>query len=468
MKRLSSRSVFAAIIALIAGLLVPAVAAGPAAASPVPGTKGSYAAPVKEPAPRADGKIHIDTAATISRLQAMNANTYAYLVWTDPTQWPDFVNEFMPAAQAAGINVWIYLTPPSEGGTAQWGTDYVQAAEDIATVRASYSHLKAMAIDDFNANTGTFAPSYLASMHTAANAVTSGLDIYATVYYSAMTSSFASTYNPQINGYIFPFRDEPNTNTQWVASASSQVDTYASIAGAGRVFLMPYASKLSSAVFPPDVNYVSAVTSVGIAKMNAGTIAGVIEYALPLTPGAGNGATNRAHTGVGSIRVTVPPNKQTSAGQWASANTTVTLDAGSSSCSIVAYNSDNIALNVTPGYHFKRIGINSHVAWERDVSTDGTGWYTNSPANLTPYLVNGSGTLSLLVYEKKGVYNYQLDVSFDDITLTGCHIANSTMESPTGWWFSRSAGTNWVCASVTRYDADYSSAVLDAVAALYA
>jgi hypothetical protein len=455
-----------ALVAIVAALLITVgltpSSVPPAAAAPLAGTKATYAGEVTA----ADGGI--DTPATINRAKALNANTYVYLVWR-AQEWEDFKNEFMPAAQAAGLKVWVYVTPPSEGSPPPYGSDYVTWARQIATVRASYPNLTAWAIDDFNANTAKFTPAYLQQMRAAADAISPGLDLYATVYWSALkNASFADTYGPQLDGFIFPFRDEPYTNTMWTTTVSSQLTTV--VANAARtgdkVFLMPYASKLSSAVVPPDVNYVRAVTQVGLTFMSQGKIPGIVQYNLPLTPGQGNGDTRRARTGSGALRFMVEPSTPTAAGSYAAASTTVTLDAGSTTCSIVAFNTDTAPDGFTAGYHFKQALAGGNLLWERDVATDGTGWYTNSPRDITPYLVNGSATLTLRLYDKAGVSNYAVDVSFDDIALTGCHIANSTFETTAGWTFTRSGG--WVFGSIHRYDADYSSAVHAAVAALFA
>lgn len=450
---------FAALLITVG--LTPATVT-PASAAPIAGTKATYAGEVVA----ADGGI--DTTATINRAKALNANTYVYLVWK-AGEWDDFKNEFMPAAQAAGLKVWVYVTPPTEGSPPPYGSDYVAWAQQIATVRNSYPNLTAWAIDDFNGNTGKFTPTYLQQLRDAANAISPGLDLYATVYWSALkNASFSDTYGPKLDGFIFPFRDEPYTNTMWTATVTSQLNTV--IANAARtgdkIFLMPYASKLSSAVVPPDVNYVKAVTQVGLTFMSQGKIPGIVQYNLPLTPGKASGDTNRAHTGSGALRFEVEASTPTTAGSYAAASTTVTLDSGSSTCSLVAYNTDTAPDGGTAGYHFKQALAGSTMVWERDVATDGTGWYTNSPRDLTPYLVNGSTTLTLRLYDKKGVSNYAVDVSFDDIALTGCHVSNSTFESPTGWTFSRAGG--WVFGAVNHYDADYSSAVHAAVAAQFA
>lgn len=445
-----------------------AAPAAPAAPAATAGVKATYAGAVDESAARADGLVHLDTPTTISRLQALHVNTYVYLVWNRSTQWPDLVNEFMPAAQAAGIRVWVYLTPPSEGAPVPYGSDYVTWSKQIASLRASYPNLTGLAIDDFDGNVSTFTPAYLDSMRAAATAISPGLEFYATVYKSQMTASFASTYNPHLDGYIFPFRDEPTQNTIWTATVATQVDSYVATAGTKKVFLMPYASALYAANwYPPDVNYVAAITSVGIQKMNAGKIAGVVEYGLNLKPGGSNGAANWAHTGTGSVQLYVPPNKATSTGAWASANTVVTLNPGSTTCTVVAWYRKSRPAGSPAGYHQLRINVNGAGVWSRDISLDGTSWYTTGPQNLAPHLTNGSGTVSFLLYEAGGVSNYEVRAAFDDLQFSGCSVANPTIESTDGWYFTRSTNAQWVFAAVTRYSADYSSEVHQAVAALF-
>lgn len=457
---------------LTAALLTTATLSGAPApsaeAAPIVGTKASYATPVMEATPRADGLVHLDTSSTISRLQDMNANTYVYLVWNDETQWPDLVNEFLPAAQAADITVWVYLTPPSEGAPTPYGSDYVKWAKKVAELRSSYPNVTGLAIDDFDHNTSTFTPAYLNSMRAAADAVSPGLEIYATVYKPAMTSSFATKYNGALDGYIFPFRDDPTGNTVWTGNASSQVDSYVATAGANKVFLMPYAGSIwASRWYPPDVNYVAAVTQVGMDKMAAGKIAGVVEYALPLTPGVSNGATNWAHTGKGSVQLYVPAARKTATNSWAAANATVKMNPGSTKCTVNSWYKKTVTAGTTPGYHELRINMNSAPVWSRDVSLDGTSWYTTGPQNLAPHMVNGSGTLSYVIHEKLGVSNYEMRASFDDLTFSGCSIVDPTLESNEGWWSTRSANAVWVFAAVTKYSADYSSEVLQVVADLY-
>jgi hypothetical protein len=74
--------------------------------------------------------------------------------------------------------------------------------------------------------------------------------------------------------------------------------------------------------------------------------------------------------------------------------------------------------------------------------------------------------LTLRLYEAKAVADYEVVARFDDVSLTGCHVADPGFETTGGWTFSR--GTGAVNAGQPTYDPAYSTSVLAAVGALYA
>lgn len=101
---------------------------------------------MREKVPRADGYFHVDTERTISALKNLGANTHYFLMWHSPSDWQDFTEEFLPAAQKADIDVWAYIVPPSECDPDGWcsrlyGTDYVAWAENIAARSVEYDRL---------------------------------------------------------------------------------------------------------------------------------------------------------------------------------------------------------------------------------------------------------------------------------------------------------------------------------------
>ena len=202
------------------GLLDPqAIAATPPRlAAPI---YADYDSELREATARADGVKHMDSPALIQKLLAGNIKTYAYLVWHQKTDWDDFRLEFLPAAQAAGIDVWLYLTPPSENkppsGYVPYGSNYLAWATNTAILAQQYPVLKALAIDDFNSNEGFFTPNYVSNMMSVAHACCSNL-IFLPVNYSQnptaptknISPAFANAYGPYSGGVIFPYLNWAN------------------------------------------------------------------------------------------------------------------------------------------------------------------------------------------------------------------------------------------------------------------
>ncbi|GAA5039574.1 hypothetical protein [Thermocatellispora tengchongensis] len=94
--------------------------------------------------PRADGIRHVDTKAIIAGLRALNANTYVYPMAGDNVHWTDLRDEFLPAAAAAGIDVWVLVYSPSRENccvSRPFKHDYVAWSREIATLAKSHPNL---------------------------------------------------------------------------------------------------------------------------------------------------------------------------------------------------------------------------------------------------------------------------------------------------------------------------------------
>jgi hypothetical protein len=182
-----------------------------------------YDSELREAAARADGIKHVDTPGLIRKLLAGNIRTYAYLVWHQKTDWDDFRLEFLPAAQAAGVDVWLYLTPPSENKPPSdyvpYGSNYVAWATNTAILARQYPALKALAIDDFNGNEAFFTPSYVSNMMRAAHAWCSNLTFVPVNYDLShnptaptrnISPAFANAYGPYSGGVVLPYLNWAN------------------------------------------------------------------------------------------------------------------------------------------------------------------------------------------------------------------------------------------------------------------
>lgn len=414
----------------------------------------------------------IDATATLERLHDMHANTYAFRVVT-AGEWTDLVDVFAAAAQADGMKVWVSLYPPSEcgGGTCTApfynGTDYTGWASEINNLALEYPVIEGWSIDDFATNLTTFTPAYVAQL----TAATPLVRFYPVVYFNRLTPGLLDDYDAVVNGMIMPFNDAPYHDTQMVDTLAAQIATAAPQLAAHSLtmILMVYAYHLSDNDVVPDVDYVRQATEYGVDRIDDGTIGGVMQYQLPLKAGqvySGDNNFSRPSTGgTGAVVFTVIAEQVTSAGDYADASTTIQLSPGSTSCLLRLYHKDNRTTASSLGYHLKQAYAGGVKIWQKDVAAEELDWYSSALLDLMPYLATGQTTLSLRLYEQAGVTNYKATVSFDDLTLTGCSMANPDFETVGGWTFSRHGGP--VLVGQHLYDPAYSTTALAAVGAIY-
>ena len=104
----------------------------------------------------ANGRV--DTDATLKRLKELGVTTYYWLLAHAATDWDD-LKIFLPKASQAGIEVWVYLLPPSESPpilgnqySEPYRLDYPRWAEEIARLSLQHPNLTAWVIDDFGLN----------------------------------------------------------------------------------------------------------------------------------------------------------------------------------------------------------------------------------------------------------------------------------------------------------------------------
>lgn len=230
-----------------------------------------------------DASGRVDSVTLIKRLRSLGVNTYAYLIWHSPNDWEDLCYSFMPLAQKEDIDVIVYLVPPSEPPSPKpYEYDYIKWAQAIGELSQKYSKVIGVAIDDFNYNTIFFTPSYLKEMKETLNTFNPSLKLFTVSYYRDITSSFISQYGDIIDGIIFPFRNEPNIDTVTTATLDPQVRAVRATLGEDlSLIIMIYASKLSSAIIPPDANYLKETVGISLDIIREGIADGIITYCLP-------------------------------------------------------------------------------------------------------------------------------------------------------------------------------------------
>lgn len=431
-----------------------------AAVTPPGGIKTTMAggntvdAAVREGQARADGYRHIDTSRLISKLRQEGLNTFVYGIWDSPTDWSDLINEFAPAAQRAGIRIWVYIVPPSEcftnptpvlnGRCSQpFGEDYVRWGTEVATLSTRYSNVVALGIDDFaiGDNAKLFTPAYMQSIVDAIDAVNPHLGLYTTAYLGqALDDGFYETYGRYIDGVIYPYLGKAN-NTQDVSEVGANIDAiraHTAPLGLGLMFLA-YSGRFLDAVVAPTASYVAKVISAVRPYLADGRIMGINLYGLPLPGRPMVTAENRAAHGIGRLSLSVSHNTGTKVGDFAQAQQQVRVDpaAGRYIVSFSDYDEYSGDLNGSAGYHIKQILVDGQPVWSSDVTDPGGETWQRRTVDLTNVLRGKtSAVLAFRLYEANGVGDYPIDVSIDDVSGEGFTVANGGFEQSNGWQLS--------------------------------
>ncbi len=170
------------------------------------GTLGDYDAEPRTP----DGRV--DIPRLIEQITTAHMNMYDFLIWHQPTDWEDF-QQFLPAARAKGIKVWVTLCPPSEQGDAfPWSEpyrlDFVRWADEIGKLSKRYDNLVALVIDDFwvGANMQLFTPGYVARVAETLRRHNPRLAFLPTLYWHNIgDAAWMEQFGPSIDGIVFPY-----------------------------------------------------------------------------------------------------------------------------------------------------------------------------------------------------------------------------------------------------------------------
>lgn len=399
---------------------------------------GDYAGELRESQARVDGVRHVDTPGMIQALQELNVNTYLYLVWHEKTDWDDLRLEFLPAAKQAGIDVWVYLVPPSESTSKRsepYGTDYIAWADAIGQLSRDYDNLKAWAIDDFSQNLSFYTPEYVQQMQNAARVQNPYLQFLSQMYFPDITQQFVDQYASCIDGIIMAYRDDPYRNTQRTDSLDDQLDHLCRLLKPYQLpyVMMVYASKLSATPANPTPQYVGEVVRHGLNMMTQDRVQGVVTYVLkkefkPETP------DDISPSGRGYFSFFVPAGAPTIAGDRAEIQQVIHPSPSSAYQKLTFSHYDTYSNLMGAGNHYKQVLVDSQVVWEQDVATDSAETWNEVTLDLTPYLKGKRvATLTFRLCDKRGVSNFWVNVGFDHIRPIGFTLEDPDFEKGYGW-----------------------------------
>jgi hypothetical protein len=360
--------------------------------------------------------------ATIKQLKKLHVNTYFYKIHHSSAAWRNLLKKFMPAAQKAGINVFVYLSCPAaaigDKDPNPFGTDYIHWAKAIAHLSLKYSHLKGWTIDDFTENLHIFTPSYVKKMQEAAHKVNPDL-LFAPIvyYYHASSKSFHRKYGPYLDGIIFPyvvFYD--------LQQLPGQLDQITKIWPSKRVALMIYASRHSNVLNPPPTSYVRKALQIGLNYKKHGKLAGVLTYKLTKDPRK-TICKNFVHH---VLQFAVNWQIATKKGAYIEASQKVRLDPKARNYRISFSQRDDRKYSSPRGYHIKQFLVDGGVVWHKDVAKDASDKNYKVSLDLTKYLKGkSSAKIAFRLYEKRAVSAYEVQVTFGKIRGYGFHVANN-------------------------------------------
>ncbi len=176
----------------------------------------------------ADGRV--DREALLARLKQLGVTTYYWLIWHAPTDWDD-LKLFLPQARAAGINIWVYLVPPTESPpiyghlySEPFRLDYQRWAEEIARLSLEHPNLTAWVIDDFYANHEFFTPDVIQQMQQAAKPINPRLAFLPLMYFDELRTSFVADYREVIDGVVVAYlHDREEIDWAWAILNDAEV-----------------------------------------------------------------------------------------------------------------------------------------------------------------------------------------------------------------------------------------------------
>jgi hypothetical protein len=161
---------------------------------------------------RPDGRVDVD--AMVARLKELGVTTYYWLILHAPTDWDD-LQLFLPRAATAGIDVWVYLVPPTESAPRYGETymepfrlDYGRWAEEIARLSRRHPNLTAWVIDDFYANRDVFTPARVKELQARARAINPRLAFFPLMYFNELAGPFVADYREVIDGVVVAYLED--------------------------------------------------------------------------------------------------------------------------------------------------------------------------------------------------------------------------------------------------------------------
>lgn len=403
-----------------------------------------------------DGVKHVDIEATLDALEEANANSYAYIIsglphygdgQTGPdvitgAQWADFP-AFAAAAAERGIDVYVYIMPPSIGylsnkvprpeqvpGLRPFGWDYVKWAEELAKLAVTHPNIGGLFIDDFDSNTEienspysfAFTPEYVREMSAAARVHDPDFKIYGVVYYQGLQT--AAAFRDALDGVVFPYRAQTgDPGTADPSKARSEGEVYADVSSC-----------------------VSNETCLGFAAVTPSQLDDAATASRQVSVDASGSHRLQMQVNNDNYLATCPDGAcfefslegyiPTADGDQVAITQQVEItDDGPHELSLWV---DDSFRRVQAGYHMLEVLVDGELVIQRDMSgADDAGHLT---ADVTEQVGDAESVeLTVRFHNPKGVGNFGGQFWVDDVSITGAEVADGSFDDRDSgaWTWSR-------------------------------
>lgn len=410
-------------------------------------------AEVRGPHARADGYRHIDTHLLMCRLTAAHATTYTFGIWESATDWDDLRTEFAPAAQRAGIEVMVYLVPPSEcfpdpqkhlagRSSRPFELDYPEWARQIAQLSVQYPTVTGWAIDDFlvsGPNAELFTRDYLAELRAVTDAVNPALKFFVTLYGWQLGDAELALVSESLDGVIYPYLGH-NNNTIDDTLLEQRLDTHgrATDAHGLELILLVYAGRFLEAPIPPTGRYVADVLGRAAPYLDDGRIDGIIAYGMPVQIDTRQPSSLcLAHSGTARLSLSVTDLQPTPAGSNATAAQRISIEP---SAPVVEL---NFLVRIRDGggpadQHLVQLLLDGVVVWELDAAVvEQDRWLRTSVDLKAAAADRRQAEIAFRLIDPVGTVNRPIDVSIDELSAVGLQLADTDFAHPAAWTLTR-------------------------------
>ncbi len=162
-----------------------------------------------------DGTPDIDS--TISLIKELGVNCYTYLICSHSEKELTSLGEFCDRARKEGIEVWVYLVPPSEAPINRdkpiserkyppFDMDYLKWADAIAKISLQYPNITLWMIDDYDGNLNFFTVEYTRQIYEKTKNINPKLLFGVCVYHESLKNFSQSGYLPYVDALLWGYQ----------------------------------------------------------------------------------------------------------------------------------------------------------------------------------------------------------------------------------------------------------------------